>query len=233
MGFPSVMIDASRLPLDDNSCCGQGRVTGWPRPGTMSPVEAELGRMGGRKTTLSLASRKPLLTDPEAQEFGSAYRRGFPWSWSSALPTGCASPEAQTGFVPGCSASALKWMCRWFSTARLACRRRTSKVNCPGDNRAHRHRTKAAFSRGLRNTLPAAPPQISRDYCSAGKELRCGRAAAEIIRLKVRQCRKGWDRMILTVTWDASVDIRFTVKEFRRGGVSRSTDDKQSVAARN
>lgn len=38
--------------------------------------------------------------------------------------------------------------------------------------------------------------------------------------------------MILTVTLNASVDIRFTVKEFRRGGVFRSTDDKQSAGGK-
>jgi tagatose 6-phosphate kinase len=38
--------------------------------------------------------------------------------------------------------------------------------------------------------------------------------------------------MIITVTMNPSVDIRFTVKEFKRGGVFRSMDDKQTAGGK-
>jgi len=67
-GYTSVMIDASRLPFDEN--LRQTRaVVEMARPSGVS-VEAELGRLVGREDAVNVAEREALLVDPtEAARF--------------------------------------------------------------------------------------------------------------------------------------------------------------------
>ena len=59
-GYSSVMIDASRLPLEEN-IAEVSEVTSFCRK-TGIPVEAELGRVGGKEDSLSV--KEDIYTDP-------------------------------------------------------------------------------------------------------------------------------------------------------------------------
>lgn len=62
-GFSSVMIDGSKLPLEDNIALTR-RVLDVARAVGVS-VEAELGKIGGTEDDISVSDRDALFTDPE------------------------------------------------------------------------------------------------------------------------------------------------------------------------
>lgn len=68
MGYPSVMIDASRYPLADNISIVKDVVTLAAKHNVS--VEAELGHLGGQEDDVIVEDKEALLTDPlEAKEF--------------------------------------------------------------------------------------------------------------------------------------------------------------------
>jgi tagatose 1,6-diphosphate aldolase GatY/KbaY len=68
MGYPSVMIDASRYPLADNISIVKDVVTAAAKYNVS--VEAELGHVGGKEDDVIVEAKGALLTDPlEAKEF--------------------------------------------------------------------------------------------------------------------------------------------------------------------
>ncbi|WP_407306204.1 class II fructose-1,6-bisphosphate aldolase [Desulfosporosinus sp. SB140] len=70
-GFSSVMIDGSKLPLDDNIAL-TNKVIEAVRPLGLS-VEAELGKIGGTEDDITVSEREALFTDPaEAEQFVQA-----------------------------------------------------------------------------------------------------------------------------------------------------------------
>ncbi|MEW6276681.1 MAG: class II fructose-1,6-bisphosphate aldolase [Bacillota bacterium] len=66
-GFSSVMIDGSRLPLEENIALTRQVVAASRRSGVS--VEAELGRISGTEDELSVAEREALFTDPQEARF--------------------------------------------------------------------------------------------------------------------------------------------------------------------
>jgi fructose-bisphosphate aldolase class II len=67
-GFSSVMIDGSKLPLDENIAL-TNKVIEVAHPSGVS-VEAELGKIGGTEDDISVSEREVLFTDPnEAERF--------------------------------------------------------------------------------------------------------------------------------------------------------------------
>ncbi|MDP4126268.1 MAG: class II fructose-1,6-bisphosphate aldolase [Bacillota bacterium] len=67
-GFSSVMIDGSKLELDDNIAL-TNKVIEAVRPLGLS-VEAELGKIGGTEDDITVSEREALFTDPaEAEHF--------------------------------------------------------------------------------------------------------------------------------------------------------------------
>ncbi|MEW6423135.1 MAG: class II fructose-1,6-bisphosphate aldolase [Bacillota bacterium] len=66
-GFSSVMIDGSRLPLEENIALTRQVVAASRRSGVS--VEAELGRISGTEDELSVAERETLFTDPQEARF--------------------------------------------------------------------------------------------------------------------------------------------------------------------
>ncbi|MCL1791536.1 MAG: class II fructose-1,6-bisphosphate aldolase [Peptococcaceae bacterium] len=62
-GFSSVMIDGSKLALEDNIALTQ-KVIGAVRPVGLS-VEGELGKIGGTEDDITVADRDAMFTDPE------------------------------------------------------------------------------------------------------------------------------------------------------------------------
>lgn len=67
-GYPSVMIDASHHPLEQNIAIVREVVKFAARYGVT--VEAELGRLGGREDELTVEEGEAFLTDPaEAEQF--------------------------------------------------------------------------------------------------------------------------------------------------------------------
>lgn len=62
-GFSSVMIDGSRLPLEENISLTRQVVTVAHAVGVS--VEAELGKIGGTEDDISVAEAEALFTDPE------------------------------------------------------------------------------------------------------------------------------------------------------------------------
>lgn len=67
-GFSSVMIDASKLPFEENVALTR-RVVEYAKPRGVD-VEAELGRLGGAEEEIRVEDRDVLFTDPnEAAEF--------------------------------------------------------------------------------------------------------------------------------------------------------------------
>ncbi len=62
-GFTSVMIDGSKLPLEENIAL-TNRVLDVARAVGVS-VEAELGKIGGTEDDISVSDREAMLTDPE------------------------------------------------------------------------------------------------------------------------------------------------------------------------
>jgi fructose-bisphosphate aldolase class II len=70
-GFSSVMIDGSKLSLDDNIAL-TNKVIEAVRPLGLS-VEAELGKIGGTEDDITVSEREALFTDPaEAERFVQA-----------------------------------------------------------------------------------------------------------------------------------------------------------------
>lgn len=65
-GFTSVMIDASKLPLEENIALVQRVVEVAHAVGVS--VEAELGRIGGTEDNVSVSDREAFFTDPEEAE---------------------------------------------------------------------------------------------------------------------------------------------------------------------
>lgn len=63
VGFTSVMIDGSHLPLEENVALTR-RVVEVAHPLGVS-VEAELGRIGGAEDEISVSEREAFFTDPE------------------------------------------------------------------------------------------------------------------------------------------------------------------------
>ena len=67
-GFTSVMIDGSKLPLEENIAL-TNKILDMARPLNIS-VEAELGKIGGTEDNVSVSEREASFTDPaEAQRF--------------------------------------------------------------------------------------------------------------------------------------------------------------------
>jgi fructose-bisphosphate aldolase, class II len=70
-GFSSVMIDGSKLPLEENIAL-TNKVIEAVRPLGLS-VEAELGKIGGTEDDITVSEREALFTDPvEAEHFVQA-----------------------------------------------------------------------------------------------------------------------------------------------------------------
>ncbi|NLT94334.1 MAG: class II fructose-1,6-bisphosphate aldolase [Clostridia bacterium] len=70
-GFSSVMIDGSKLPLEENIAITK-KVLEVARPLGVS-VEAELGKIGGTEDDISVSEREAMFTDPqEAKTFVEA-----------------------------------------------------------------------------------------------------------------------------------------------------------------
>ncbi|HOB35834.1 MAG: tagatose-bisphosphate aldolase subunit GatY [Firmicutes bacterium] len=182
MGFPSVMIDASRLPLDDNIAVVR-EVTRLAARYNVS-VEAELGRVGGKEDDVVVGEQEALLTDPlKAQEFVRA--------------TGVDSLAVAIGTAHGLYKSRPK-----LDFARL--QRISAEVDVPlvlhgasgvpaediqkaialGITKVNiGTELKLAFSRGIKEHFARCPASSDpREYMPPGKEL-MRQAAAEIIRL--------------------------------------------------
>ncbi|MBO5551836.1 MAG: class II fructose-bisphosphate aldolase [Lachnospiraceae bacterium] len=66
-GYTSIMIDGSKLPFEDNIALTK-RVTDACRPGGI-PVEAELGKVGGKEDDLENGDDNPYTDPDEAKEF--------------------------------------------------------------------------------------------------------------------------------------------------------------------
>ncbi len=67
-GFTSVMIDGSKLPLEENIAL-TNKILDMARPLNIS-VEAELGKIGGTEDNVSVSEREASFTDPaEAKHF--------------------------------------------------------------------------------------------------------------------------------------------------------------------
>lgn len=70
-GYTSVMIDGSKLPLAENIAITQ-KVVGIARA-VRIPVEAELGKVGGKEDGLEVSAKEAAYTDPEeARQFVEA-----------------------------------------------------------------------------------------------------------------------------------------------------------------
>lgn len=63
-GFSSVMIDASKLPLEENIAM-VNKVIEVAKKGAGLSVEAELGKIGGTEDDISVSEREALMTLPE------------------------------------------------------------------------------------------------------------------------------------------------------------------------
>lgn len=68
-GYTSIMIDGSKLPFEDNIALTK-RVTDACHPGNI-PVEAELGKVGGKEDDLENGDDNPYTDPDEAKEFVS------------------------------------------------------------------------------------------------------------------------------------------------------------------
>ena len=66
-GYTSIMIDGSKLPFEENIALTK-RVTDACHPGNI-PVEAELGRVGGKEDDLENEDANPYTDPDEAKEF--------------------------------------------------------------------------------------------------------------------------------------------------------------------
>jgi len=66
-GFTSVMIDGSKLPLEENIALTK-KVLDVARAVGVS-VEAELGKIGGTEDDISVSEREALMTDPEEAKY--------------------------------------------------------------------------------------------------------------------------------------------------------------------
>ena len=66
-GYTSIMIDGSKLPFEENIALTK-RVTDACHPGNI-PVEAELGRVGGKEDDLENGDENPYTDPDEAKEF--------------------------------------------------------------------------------------------------------------------------------------------------------------------
>ena len=66
-GYTSIMIDGSKLPFEENIALTK-RVTDACHPGNI-PVEAELGRVGGKEDDLENEDENPYTDPDEAKEF--------------------------------------------------------------------------------------------------------------------------------------------------------------------
>ena len=66
-GYTSIMIDGSKLPFEENITLTK-RVTDACHPGNI-PVEAELGRVGGKEDDLENEDANPYTDPDEAKEF--------------------------------------------------------------------------------------------------------------------------------------------------------------------
>ncbi|MBS3975767.1 MAG: class II fructose-1,6-bisphosphate aldolase [Syntrophomonadaceae bacterium] len=66
-GFTSVMIDGSKLPLEENIALTK-KVLDVARAAGVS-VEAELGKIGGTEDDISVSEREALMTDPEEARY--------------------------------------------------------------------------------------------------------------------------------------------------------------------
>ena len=67
IGYTSIMIDGSKLPFEENIALTK-RVTDACRPGGI-PVEAELGKVGGKEDDLENGDDNPYTDPEEAKEF--------------------------------------------------------------------------------------------------------------------------------------------------------------------
>lgn len=72
LGFKSLMIDASKLPIQENIAIVK-EVTDYAKAKQLSvSVEAELGRLGGQEDNIQVDEKDAFLTDPDtAKEFVS------------------------------------------------------------------------------------------------------------------------------------------------------------------
>ncbi len=66
-GYTSIMIDGSKLPFEENIALTK-RVTDACHPGNI-PVEAELGKVGGKEDDLENGDENPYTDPEEAKEF--------------------------------------------------------------------------------------------------------------------------------------------------------------------
>ncbi|ACX51232.1 fructose-1,6-bisphosphate aldolase, class II [Ammonifex degensii KC4] len=180
-GFSSVMIDASRLPLEENIALTKEVVKAARAVG--ASVEAELGRIGGTEDDISVAEREAFFTDPDeaayfveqtgvdalAVAIGTAHG---PYRWEPKLDFERLSRIAAKVKVPlvlhgssGVPAEDIK----------EAIRRGIRKINIDTDIRI-------AFVNRMREVLMANPDEIDpRKILGPARE-----AATEVIREKMR-----------------------------------------------
>ncbi|RDV84532.1 class II fructose-1,6-bisphosphate aldolase [Ammonifex thiophilus] len=180
-GFSSVMIDASRLPLEENIALTKEVVKAARAVG--ASVEAELGRIGGTEDDISVAEREAFFTDPDeaayfveqtgvdalAVAIGTAHG---PYRWEPKLDFERLSQIAAKVKVPlvlhGSSGVPAE-------DIREAIKRGIRKINIDTDIRI-------AFVKRMREVLAANPDEIDpRKILGPARE-----AATEVIREKMR-----------------------------------------------
>ena len=117
-GYTSVMIDGSHESFEDNialtkSVADAGRAMG-------VPVEAELGKVGGKEDDGPAVEGESPYTDPaEAKEF--VERTGCTSLALALAPATACTRAIPTSSSPWSRPSATPSTCRWFCTAPLVC----------------------------------------------------------------------------------------------------------------
>lgn len=117
-GYTSVMIDGSHESFEDNialtkSVADAGRAMG-------VPVEAELGKVGGKEDDGPAVEGESPYTDPaEAKEF--VERTGCTSSLLALAPATACTRAIRTSSSPWSRPSATPSTCRWFCTAPPVC----------------------------------------------------------------------------------------------------------------
>lgn len=117
-GYTSVMIDGSHESFEDNialtkSVADAGRAMG-------VPVEAELGKVGGKEDDGPAVEGESPYTDPaEAKEF--VERTGCTSSQLALAPATVCTRAIRTSSSPWSRPSATPSTCRWFCTAPPVC----------------------------------------------------------------------------------------------------------------
>ena len=117
VGYTSIMIDGSHESLEENIRLSRAVADACHPAGV--PVEAELGKVGGKEDSLDGGSGNPYTDPSEAKLFVSATGVDF-LALPSALPT--ASIRASRTLIwSACQRSAAWWTSHWFYTAPPVC----------------------------------------------------------------------------------------------------------------